>query len=195
MPRAFTDAETTAIRQQLMTVAAEFFARRGLRGTTVDELARAAAISKGAFYRFFGSKEALFVALLDEYEVGAHARIESAVREDPEQGLGVLVDWALHAVEDNPLLPVAMSEEGLRALRSRTPVEQQEAMDRDVELVRRVVALLEGTGTPGLSEQVLLGLLRSLVFVGMHRDDIGAELVDGMAAWVKTSLGPSGRPA
>lgn len=194
MPRAFTDTETTLIRERLVAAATRSFARRGLRRTTVDELAQAAGISKGAFYRFFDSKEALFVRLLDDYEADTHARIESAVREDPDRGLGVVVDWALHAIEDNPLLPVAMSEEGLRALRSRTPAEQQAALDRDVELVRRVLALLGPAGTRGLSEPVLLGLLRSLVFVGMHRDDIGADLVDAVSTWVKASLSES-RPS
>jgi AcrR family transcriptional regulator len=57
VPRAFTTAESDRIRAQLMAAGRESFARHGLRGTSVDQLARAAAISKGAFYRFFASKE------------------------------------------------------------------------------------------------------------------------------------------
>ena len=59
MPRPFTTAETEAIHPLLLDAGAASFARAGIRRTTVEDLARAAGISKGAFYRFFESKEAL----------------------------------------------------------------------------------------------------------------------------------------
>jgi AcrR family transcriptional regulator len=74
-----------------MAAGREAFARRGLRGTSVEQLARAAAISKGAFYRFFASKEDLLLALLDEYEMAAHAAIEQATRAEPECAVDLAV--------------------------------------------------------------------------------------------------------
>lgn len=189
MPRAFTADETGRICRRLKEAGQESFARRGIRGTTVDDLARAAGISKGAFYRFFDSKEALLVSLLSDYEAAAQAGIEGAVRADPGRWAEVLVDSALHAIEDNPLLPVVMSEEGLRAIASRPPAEQKVLLERDVLLVERVLAVLREAGiTPAVSGKVLLGLLRSLVFVGLHRADIGEDLVDEAGGWLKGSL-------
>lgn len=170
-----------------------------MRGTTVDELARAAAISKGAFYRFFDSKESLLLALLDDYEIAAQAEIEEAVSREPGRGIEVLIDASLHAVERNPLIPVLMSKEGLRIIASRPPAEQEAMLDRDVRLVGRVLAILRDAGiTPAVSGQVLLGLLRSLVFVGWHRADIGEDLVDDRSGWLKSAMGdallvPSGQ--
>ena len=66
MPRAFTADETERICRRLKEAGQESFARRGIRSTTVDDLARSAGISKGAFYRFFDSKEALLVSLLSD---------------------------------------------------------------------------------------------------------------------------------
>lgn len=189
MPRAFTGEETGRICRRLKEAGQESFARRGIRGTTVDDLARAAGISKGAFYRFFDSKEALLVSLLDDYETAAQAGIEEAVRADPGRWTEVLIGSALHAIEDNPLLPVLMSEEGLRAIGSRPPAEQEMLLERDVQLVERVLAVLREAGiTPAVSGKVLLGLLRSLVFVGLHRADIGEDLVDEVGGWVQRSL-------
>ena len=189
MPRAFTADETERICRRLKEAGQESFARRGIRSTTVDDLARSAGISKGAFYRFFDSKEALLVSLLSDYETAAQAGIEEAVRADPGRWADVLVDSALHAIEDNPLLPVLMSEEGLRAIGSRPPAEQEMLLERDVQLVERVLAVLREAGiTPAVSGRVLLGLLRSLVFVGLHRADIGEGLVDEAGGWLKRSL-------
>ncbi|RLE27205.1 TetR/AcrR family transcriptional regulator, partial [Candidatus Acetothermia bacterium] len=64
MPRAFTDAERERIRERLLAVGRELFARYGLRKTTVEELARASGIAKGTFYLFFPSKEALYAEVL-----------------------------------------------------------------------------------------------------------------------------------
>lgn len=130
MPRAFTAEETDRIRDRLKKAGKDAFARRGVRGTTVDELAWAAAISKGAFYRFFDSKESLLLALLDDYEITMQAEIVEAVRREPGRGIDVLIDSALHAIGHNPLLPVLMSEEGLRVIHSRPPAEREALLER-----------------------------------------------------------------
>lgn len=188
-PRAFSVAEADLIRDRLKSAAREAFGRRGLKATSVEELARAAGISKGAFYRFYDGKESLLLELADETEVALQTEIEAAVRADPGRGLEILVSGAIHAVDRNPLIRVLMSPEGLHALASR-PVEDQEMfLDRDVRLVERVTALLQdGRGEPLVSDRVLLGLLRALVFVGHHRAEIGDELVDEVARWVAGQL-------
>ncbi|MFN7147165.1 MAG: helix-turn-helix domain-containing protein, partial [Myxococcota bacterium] len=68
MPRAFTDAERTRIHRLLLEAGRAALATGGLRRVPVERLCLAAGISKGAFYLFFPSKEALVVALLVEAE-------------------------------------------------------------------------------------------------------------------------------
>ena len=196
MPRAFTPDEALGIRARLTQAGRATFAQRGLRGTTVDDLARAAGISKGAFYRFFDSKESLLLALLDEDELAMHAQIEAAIRAEPENGIDVLVDSALDAVRINPLLAVLMSPEALRLLDSRPPQEQAALLERDVRLVDRVLAVLAESGlTVGIPRPALLGLLRSLVFVGLHRNEVGEDQVDELGRWLKACLRGALQPA
>jgi AcrR family transcriptional regulator len=189
VPRAFTSSESATIRERLMAVAAESFARQGVRRTTVDELARAAGISKGAFYGFFDSKEALFLALVEEHEIRAQAEIEAAIREDPARGLEVVIEAAMHATERNPLMAVAMSDEGRGLLRAMSDEQREAFMARDARLVDRVLDLLEGAGVSlDVSPRVLLALLRSLVMVGWHRHDIDEGLLDELMAWLTPTL-------
>lgn len=173
----------------MLEVAGESFARRGLRATSVESLARAAGISKGAFYGFFASKEELFLSLVDEHEQRMHAEVATAVRADPHRGVEVLLAMALSATQDDPLMTVVMSDEGAAVLRSMDPQQREALLRRDEVLVDTLVVVLGDAGVqlsvpPGL----LVGLLRSLVFVGWHREDIGPDLVDEVAAWLTPAL-------
>lgn len=195
MPRAFTSDESDHIRARLQQAGQEAFARRGVRGTTVEDLARAAGISKGAFYRFYDSKEALLMALLDDYETAAHAEIEAAVRADPLGGVDYLIDSAVHALVRYPLLAVLMSQEGPRVLQTWPAEERARLLERDVRMVERVLRVLREAGLDvGVPERVLLGMLRSLVFVGLHRNEIGPDLVEDVSTWLKRVLRSAARP-
>lgn len=67
-----------ATREQLLEVAAELFARKGLHGVTLAEIAGAADMSGPAIYNHFRSKDALFaevVSLMYDEEVAAFAEV------------------------------------------------------------------------------------------------------------------------
>jgi len=54
-------------RERLMEAALACFAERGYDATGVAEICQRAGVSKGAFYYHFASKQALFLALLDQW--------------------------------------------------------------------------------------------------------------------------------
>src|SRR5436190_10599703 len=53
-------------RPQLLDVALEAFAQRGFHGTSMDEVAKAAGVTKPVLYQHFGSKRDLYRELLDD---------------------------------------------------------------------------------------------------------------------------------
>jgi AcrR family transcriptional regulator len=57
-------------RRQLLDVAVDVFAERGFHGTSMDEVAEAAGVTKPVLYQHFDSKRELFLELLDD--VGSH---------------------------------------------------------------------------------------------------------------------------
>jgi AcrR family transcriptional regulator len=59
------EARGTA-RESLLDAAAQVFTERGYRAASVDEIAAAAGLTKGAVYWNFRSKEELFFALIEE---------------------------------------------------------------------------------------------------------------------------------
>ncbi len=68
MVKAFTEKEKEFIRAKLKEVAKECLGRYGVKKTTVDQLVEMTGISKGAFYKFYPSKEALFFSVLEDYQ-------------------------------------------------------------------------------------------------------------------------------
>ena len=68
MPKAFTERDKELIRARLIQAGDKQFSAYGLKKTNIDALARAARISKGAFYLFYDSKEALFMDVAEVVE-------------------------------------------------------------------------------------------------------------------------------
>ena len=65
--------DTERTKQDIIAVATEEFARKGLSGARVDEIAERMATSKRTIYYHFGGKEGLYLAVLEE----AYRRIRS----------------------------------------------------------------------------------------------------------------------
>jgi AcrR family transcriptional regulator len=64
--RSTTTRQTATERREAVLVAAqEAFARRGLHGTSTEEIADAAGISQPYLFRLFGTKRKLFVATVE----------------------------------------------------------------------------------------------------------------------------------
>jgi AcrR family transcriptional regulator len=74
-------------RDALLRAAAKLFCRRGLEGTSIDEVAETAGYTKGAFYANFKSKEELFLVMLDEKFSDELERIDRSLAgtDDPDQ--------------------------------------------------------------------------------------------------------------
>lgn len=66
-------------RGALLRSASKLFCRRGLEGTSIDDVAEDAGYTKGAFYANFKSKEELFLVMLDEKFARELERIDQAL--------------------------------------------------------------------------------------------------------------------
>jgi AcrR family transcriptional regulator len=60
-------------RRRIMSAAVKLFATQGYNVSGVAEICSAAGVSKGAFYHHFPGKQALFVAVLEEWLEGLDA--------------------------------------------------------------------------------------------------------------------------
>jgi AcrR family transcriptional regulator len=70
-----------ATKERIYREALELFRRQGFAHTTVEEIAEAAEVSKGTFFNYFETKEAV-LHLLGERQAAATARALASVRDD-----------------------------------------------------------------------------------------------------------------
>jgi len=112
-------------KQDILRVAADIFARKGYRPTTVNSLVQEAGISKGLFYIYFDSKKQAFIELIESYFVGFaevleenHRYLEEVVAGNAG-GLEIIETWRdnvsriLKYHVDNPSLTFVVYQEAL----------------------------------------------------------------------------------
>ena len=87
MPKPASRDETAARnRERLLDAAGKVISKSGLVGASLQEIAAAAGLTKGAVYSQFDSKEDLLIALLDRrFEVG-HAQLNEVLSGDTPMG-------------------------------------------------------------------------------------------------------------
>lgn len=90
--------------QDILEVATREFAAKGLSGARIDEIAELTRTSKRMIYYYFGSKEGLYVAVLEE-AYRRIRRIESELHLEnlpPEEALRTLVGFTFDYQNANP---------------------------------------------------------------------------------------------
>jgi AcrR family transcriptional regulator len=107
------DPERT--RGRILEAAMTEFAHHGLGGARVDRIARRAGANKRMLYYYYGSKEALFLAVLEE----SYAHIRSAEHaldlehRDPREALKRLVEFTWRYYLEHPEFMTLLNSENL----------------------------------------------------------------------------------
>lgn len=102
----------------IMAAATQEFAEKGMGGARIDVIARRAGTNKRMLYHYFGDKEALYLAVLEEaYFSIRHAEHRlDLTRRDPEDGIRELALFTWHYFLDHPeFLGFLAAENQMRA--------------------------------------------------------------------------------
>ncbi len=132
-----------ATRARILEAATEAFAGLGLGGARVDEIARLAGVNKALLYHYFGNKEALYLAVLEE----TYARIRGAENElaletlAPRAAMEKLVDFTWRYFLDHPEFIDIVNTENLHRARYLAESERLGALHHP--LVERIREILE----------------------------------------------------
>ncbi len=69
-----TETRGQQSRREIVSIAIDYFSRHGYQGTSIDRIARAAGVTKGALYYHFKDKEDLLFGALDD-RIGGFERV------------------------------------------------------------------------------------------------------------------------
>lgn len=178
MPRGFSETEQQRIRARLNEEAERLFAAHGIRRVTVSELARAAGIAKGSFYRFARSKETLFFDLLERAEAEIRREIEEELHSlgyDPQARIRAVVARAGRVIRERPIFRVLLDPEELSYVARGVPPERLQAHARgDAGYFERLFAdLVSGAE---VHADVATGIIKVLVLLPALEGFVGPQL-------------------
>jgi TetR/AcrR family transcriptional regulator len=120
--------DPAATRQKLLTAARREFAKSGLAGARVDEIAARAGVNKQLVYHYFGDKDALYLAVLEWVyeEIRAKERELNLDGLPPEQAIRKLIESSFDHLAEHPDFIVLLNDEnrgGARHVRGSKKIE------------------------------------------------------------------------
>lgn len=146
--RAVDQAEST--RVQLLRAARIAFAEGGLEGARVDDIARRASINKQLVYHYFGSKDGLYTAVLEQvyHEIREQEAALALETLPAEEAMRRVVEFSFDYLHDSPDFVRILADEnahGGRHLQGSSAVE---------EMNRPIIELMRTTLSRGIEEGV-----------------------------------------
>ncbi len=179
MPKAWSDEEKEAVKQSLIESGRKLFEKHGLRKTTVDEIAKASHISKGAFYLFHNSKEELYFEILEiterDFKQAAFRNLELSEMSRRDTFKAFLKE-SIAFLTTMPIYK-QISSGDLQYLMRKLP---KKALDKhmrsDLEYFSQYLQPWIDKGwMRKVDPDALNGLFLSVVYFVVHRNDIGAS--------------------
>lgn len=172
-------------RDQILTAAAERFARFGFHGVGIDDIGAAVGITGPALYRHFRGKEAMLAEMLtgisERLLHGGRERVAHA--QGPKDALERLIQWHIEfALNDPALITVQFRDlDSLAEPRRRQVRElQREYVEIWVEVLRRRTPALAHS-TARATAHAIFGLLNSTPHSAQLDSDAMGNLLRGMA--------------
>lgn len=178
MAKSFTERERTLIRRKLLDAARMALPRTGFRRTPIEDLCREVGISKGSFYLFFETKEALWIAVLGEAEAELRHAIRAELAKDTAGRLQRVLSVIFGAAQTHPALRAMADADDLAWLTRALPKEMLEMARADddrffgevwVELQRR------GDATEQVDAVTFAGIAPMALALSQQRALIGTD--------------------
>ena len=179
MATAFTAEEKEVIRKKLHKVAKECLQRYGVKKTTVDQMAAMTDISKGSFYNFYSSKEMLFFAVLEEYQIDVMNRLTEQLGMETKIDTNRLVQLLYDFYQDfrYSFMYTIFKNHEMELLVRKLP---KEAITNhhliDDRMVKKIVSRINIR--ENVSVEIVSALFRTIAMTILHIEEIGEEQFD-----------------
>ena len=179
MATAFTSEEKEVIRKKLHKVAKECLQRYGVKKTTVDQMAAMVDISKGSFYNFYSSKEMLFFAVLEEYQIDVMNRLTEQLGMEAKIDTNRLVQLLYDFYQDfrYSFMYTIFKNHEMELLVRKLP---KEAITNhhliDDRMVKKIVSRINIR--ENVSVEIVSALFRTIAMTILHIEEIGEKQFD-----------------
>jgi AcrR family transcriptional regulator len=183
MSKAFSTHEKELIRNRLLIQGYKLFSAYGLKKTNIDEIAKAAGISKGAFYSFYDSKEALFMDVIEMAEQRVRQQVFDTIDlpgDSPRARLFAVLQKAFSMFKDIPILQFVTGSDYEMLFRRIPPEKLRTHLSNDQVFIHELFTRCQQAGIPiQVQPEKMVPLLYPLALTIIHEDDFGTNAFGG----------------
>ena len=158
-------------RAELLAIAAGLFAERGLRATTVRDIADAAGILSGSLYHHFDSKDSMVDEILRGFLDALFARYQEIVAQDlgPRGTLEAVVVASFEAIDEHNAAVAIYQAEARRLAEQPRFAYINERLTEFRRLWHEVLkaGIADGSFRAGIDVELSYRFLRDTVWVGV----------------------------
>ena len=198
MPRGIEQNERLrqASDQKIRAAAVHVFADKGLAGASIQQIANAAGVSLGLMYHHYGSKEELFISLVD-YAAQGLGRIADQLSSDadPRTAIGAV---ALDVYQDMTAREESLHLMGLivqgilsgnEAITEKIGRDNRHVLDAAADCIRRGQALGEfAPGDPDELATYFFSSIQGLILMRLYNRDVPMPSPSVMTAFLSKGV-------
>lgn len=191
-PRALTDQERLANKVRLFNAAKILVFKDGIKAVSIENIARAAGVSKGSFYQYYPSKEALLLDILWQFFNAIVTHIEQVLAQTPaaelERTVRDLIMKLTH--DDESTFFFTHHDELVFLIATADRDDVREISDLEISAIEKLIA---GAGLdpqcirPGLVRNYINALLyvfNDHTLIESDRDEVIEVMLDGLMAYI-----------
>jgi TetR/AcrR family acrAB operon transcriptional repressor len=168
-----TKEEALETRNRILDTAERVFLKRGVSRTSLDDIAEAAGVTRGAIYWHFKNKADLFEAMMERVSLPMEGMVERA-KDDIDDPLDYVRDCALRVLEHVSTDPQSRRVQEICHFKVEYVEEMEQLRARHVECRTNAMALVE-RGMRSAARKGLLapGVDPRLAAIGLHSMVVG----------------------
>lgn len=198
-----TQQHLDARREAILTAAARLFARKGVSGATMQEIANEADLSAGAIYRYYSNKEELLRAVYDDAKKRNQQFFEGAAQQAATP-LEALVDVGRQVWLEQDDRDALICEMQMALTAARDPedfgLDLKETRTNVRKMIEDLLRQAQETGQigPDVNVSHLAVLLQActsgiqMLRLDWQEDDLDIEAVFNLMVRMVNSLSPDG---
>lgn len=182
MPKIFSDEQKKTIRRQIIDAAKVRFASVGVKAAKIAEITADCGIAKGTFYSFFGSKEELAFAIINDIEKQRRQLLtETAAQAGScRKAVASLLKKGMEVVDTNPVLKKITELDEFPYIFRKIPQRKLDEHNRaDEEFASSFIDTWKRDGKmKNIPTDIITASFKALVLSCIYKKDIGSDRPD-----------------
>ncbi len=196
MAKKVSEKERDKIKKILINKSREMFIENGFKGTSISKITKSVDIATGSFYKYFDSKEEIFLRIYINEDNKLKNRIVENMNmdHDPTEMIKQMFFQYLKGVEANPILNQYYKMKSFKDLDKKTDFDRKKAYKKgEYDLFIPLIEKWQREKViKDMDPRLIFAFVDSIFFTYAHKADIGEEffpeLLDYLISFIVEGL-------